>query len=112
MGIVAGKRYSERDGNQGAFEGTRQAMHILVTGNGRAGSWVIRGQQLGETIGAEICPNAGKRDLADADLVVVVKRTPSALLSHLTELKKRWIFDCVDFWPQPIGNEWPRDGAV
>lgn len=87
-------------------------MHIVVTGNGKAGSWKIRGEQLGMAIGAEICPNAGKRDLADADLVIVVKRTPDYVISHLRELKKPWIWDVVDPWPQPCGNDWARSDAV
>ncbi len=87
-------------------------MHILITGNGKAGSWKIRGEQLGAAIGAEICPNAGKRDLADAGLVIVVKRTPDTVLQHLNDLGKPWIYDAVDFWPQPYGNTWERIEAI
>jgi hypothetical protein len=87
-------------------------MHILITGNGKAGSWKIRGEQLGEAIGAQVCPNAGKRDLLHADLVIVVKRTPDNIIRHLWEMGKPWVFDCVDFWPQPVGNDWSRTEAI
>lgn len=87
-------------------------MHIVVTGNGKAGSWRIRGEQLGAAMGIEVCPNAGKRDIADADLVIVVKRTPDATIRHLRDLGKPWVFDCVDLWPQPYGNDWGRTDAI
>lgn len=44
--------------------------------------------------------------------MIVVKRATPAILAHLRELGKKWIFDCVDFWPQPHGNEWGRDDAI
>jgi hypothetical protein len=87
-------------------------MLTLITGNGKAGSYKIRAEQLGAAIGAEICPNAGKRDIADADLVIVVKRTPDSVITHLRDLGKPWVWDVVDAWPQPAGNDWVRSDAI
>lgn len=85
-------------------------MRILVTGNGKSGSWRIRGEQLGNAIDATVWPNAKLPDIRRHDLTVVVKRVSSDLLSALAD--RRWVLDFVDGWPQPHGNEWGRDQAV
>jgi hypothetical protein len=83
-------------------------MRILVTGKGgRAGSWQIRGEQLGRALGAEVAAPAGPSALARAQIVVVVKRVPDSLLRALRAAGKPWILDLVDGWPQPAGNDWP-----
>lgn len=84
---------------------------ILVTGNGSAGSWRIRGDQLGEAIGAEVMPNAEMVEIRNADLVVVVKRTPEELIRKLRKAKRFWVWDIVDGWPQPYGNGWSECAA-
>jgi hypothetical protein len=86
-------------------------MRILVTGKGgKSGSWKIRGEQLGATIGATVFPLAEMSEVRSHDLTVVVKRISQDLHDKLRG--RRWVLDFVDGWPQPIGNEWPRGQAV
>jgi hypothetical protein len=87
-------------------------MRILVTGKGgKAGSWKVRGEQLGGAIGAEVVPMATLGQIRSADLIVVVKRTPAELLSAIRASGRPWVYDVVDGWPQPAGNAWQRDVA-
>lgn len=84
-----------------------------MTGKGgKAGSWAIRGEQLGEAIRAEVFAQAEMAEMRQADLVVVVKRTPERLLRCLRASGRPWVLDIVDGWPQPEGNAWPRRDAV
>lgn len=81
-------------------------MRVLVTGRGSSGSWEIRGRQLGAAIGATVRPNA----TSDGhDLVVLVKRPTPYLLAGFSAPV---VWDVVDAWPQPEGNEWDRDTAM
>lgn len=74
-------------------------LKVLVTGQGATGSWAIRGEQLGQAIGATVQPQA--RSARGFDIVVVVKR-----LHSLAVLRSaRWhgipvVWDIVDAWPQ------------
>lgn len=81
---------------------------MLVTGRGTSGSWTIRGVELGGAIGATVQVDA--RDVAAFDLAVVVKRCPQSLLDRLRAVPVVW--DTVDPWPQPEGNDWDRDGCM
>lgn len=72
-------------------------MRVLFTGRGNGGSWKIRGEQLGNAVGATVKPNAIK---LKADLCVIVKRDVPRDRSVPV------VFDVVDSWPQPHGNEW------
>jgi hypothetical protein len=88
-------------------------VRILVTGKGgSAGSWQIRGEQLGAAIGAEVMPLAEMAEIRSADVVVVVKRTPADLIRKVRAAGRPWVWDIVDGWPQPYGNEWPEETAV
>jgi hypothetical protein len=88
-------------------------MRILVTGKGgKSGSWAIRAEQLGAAIGATVAARADSREIEAADLIVVVKRTPTDLIDRIRAAGKRWVFDVVDGWPQPDGNAWSEDRAV
>lgn len=88
-------------------------MRILVTGKGGPrGSWQIRGEQLGEAIGAEVFPAAEMAEIRPVDLVVVVKRISGRLLACLRAAGRPWVLDLVDGWPQPAGNAWGREQAV
>lgn len=73
---------------------------ILVTGRGVSGSWAIRGVQIGNAIGAHVEAQALH---SKADLVIGVKRISTQLAGAY---RSRLIWDCVDAWPQPYGNEW------
>src|SRR5690349_19897355 len=86
-------------------------MRIIVTGKGGAsGSWAIRGEQLGKAIGALVKPLATHADIAANDLTVVVKRTPQSIVDALKW--RRWVWDLVDFYPQPEASAWTRGEAI
>lgn len=78
---------------------------ILVTGKGTSGSWAIRGQQLGAAVGAVVAPQASREQIEAADIAVVVKRLPDNV-----RYLRRWVWDLVDFFPQP--NLWSREEGV
>lgn len=85
-------------------------MNILVTGSGSSGSWIIRGQQLGTTIGATVLARA--IDMEPFDAVVVVKRPPPDLVARVHRTGVPLVWDVVDAWPQPAGNEWCRAACM
>lgn len=87
-------------------------MKVLFTGKGGAGSFAIRGVQLGGAIGAQVKPYATQQDFADCDIAVVVKRTPPVLMDALRRSQKRWVFDLVDFFPQPQCSGWNRATCI
>jgi len=72
-------------------------MRIVITGNGKAGSWKIRGEQLGHAIGADVMPNAMARNLEGYDVCICVKKPTSATVNF-----GNTVFDMVDCWPQPF----------
>ena len=82
-----------------------------MTGRGGdAGSWKIRGEQLGKAIGATVEPNANS--VKGYDLAVVVKRPRADLLTRLRQRGVPLVWDVVDAWPQPEGNLWERDQCM
>lgn len=85
-------------------------MNILVTGSGNSGSWQIRGEQLGRAIGATVAPRA--IDVAAFDLAIVVKRAPGDLAERIHRAGIPLVFDVVDCWPQPAGNDWVREDCM
>ena len=87
-------------------------MKILFTGNGTSGSWKIRGEQLGSACGGIIKPKATRQDLKQADVVVVVKRVSDQLLEDIRASGKPWIFDIVDFYPQPECTNWSKSQSI
>lgn len=88
-------------------------MRLLVTGKGGgAGSWAVRGEQLGGAVGAVVKPMATRQDVRDCDLAIVVKRTPPSVVQVLRAERRRWVLDVVDFYPQPASSGWSRDEAV
>jgi hypothetical protein len=82
---------------------------MLITGRGTSGSWAIRGVQLGNAIGATVIPNA--LDVAGYPLVVVVKR-PGDVLDRLHAAGVPIVWDVVDSFPQPVGNDWSRAECI
>jgi hypothetical protein len=81
-------------------------MNLLFTGRGTSGSWQIRGLQVARAVGAESVPMA--TTVAGYDLAVVVKRAPEDILGRLRAANVPIIWDVVDAWPQPVGNDWAR----
>lgn len=76
-------------------------MRILVTSraNPHSGSWKIRGEQLGNAIGADVVLGATIKMQQQYDRVIHVKRC--GLVNPGNS-----ILDIVDAWPQPTGNRW------
>ncbi len=71
-----------------------------MTGRGTSGSWQIRGRQLGHAIGAQV---EAQQLRSNADLVIGVKRVSTEMADAYMG---RLVWDVVDAWPQPQGNEW------
>lgn len=76
-------------------------MRLLVTGRGTSGSFQIRGEQLGNAIGARVERDAKN---IDCDAAILVKRANNDLMERLQGVPV--IYDIVDAWPQPAGNDW------
>ena len=85
-------------------------MKVLVTGRGTSGSWQIRGAQLGHAIGATVEPNAADAD--GFDVAVVVKRPSLDLVQRIHKRRVPLVWDIVDAWPQPLGNNWRRNDCM
>ncbi len=83
---------------------------ILVTGRGKSGSWQIRGDQLGTAIGARVEPNASK--VSQYRLAVIVKRPRPDIVYRLHQSSVPIVWDVVDSWPQPLGNNWDRSQCL
>jgi hypothetical protein len=79
-------------------------MRLLFTGRGTSGSFQIRGVQLGEAMGATVEPRA--RSAEGYDAAILVKRAEHELLQTLRRAKVPIVWDIVDSWPQPDGNNW------
>lgn len=88
------------------------ARKILITGNGTAGSWKCRGEQLGRAAGGSIKPLATAQDCKDADLIVVVKRIHPDNFRNIISSGKPWVWDLVDLYPQPTCSKWSKDEAI
>lgn len=87
-------------------------MKILVTGRGSSGSWRVRGDQIGAALGARVKPLAGLDEMRAADVILVVKRVPDALLANLRRSGRPWVYDIVDAFPQPICSTWNQTAAI
>jgi hypothetical protein len=81
-------------------------MKLLVTGSGKSGSWIVRGEQMGAALGALVKPHATLADMGAADVILVVKRCTPELLAGLQICGRPWVFDVVDPYPQPACNSW------
>lgn len=86
---------------------------VLFTTSGLAsrGSWIIRGIQLGNAVDGKAVLEASDAEIAEADLVVVVKRAAPDLLARIRKRGVPWVLDVLDCWPQPQGNVWAADQA-
>lgn len=87
-------------------------MRLLFTGKGRSGSYAIRAEQLCAALGATVKPLAMHADLDACDLAVVVKRVPEVIRSGLASSGRKWVYDCVDCYPQPECSTWNKFEAV
>jgi hypothetical protein len=82
----------------------------LILGNGKSGSWRIRGEQLGNAIGATVAVRPG--DIVGFERAVFVKRVDARALDLVRKAKLPVIWDIVDAWPQPHGNTWNQDACL
>lgn len=87
-------------------------MRLLITGNGKSGSWKIRGEQIGRAIGATINPSPTLADCKAADVILVVKRTPAELLDMIRKSGRPFVYDIVDAYPQPMCSSWSRKQSI
>jgi hypothetical protein len=87
-------------------------VRVLFTGRGRSGSYAIRAEQLAKALGAAEKPQAAYADFLGCDLAVVVKRVPEPIRSGLQSTGRRWVYDCVDCYPQPLCSSWQRSEAI
>lgn len=87
-------------------------MNLLVVGNGNAGSWQCRGEQIGRALGATVAPAASDVQMRAADLLLVVKRAPPARVEQIRKAGRPWVYDIVDAYPQPECSAWSREEAV
>jgi hypothetical protein len=85
-------------------------MNILMTGRGTSGSWQIRGVQLGAAIGATVAADA--LDCAPYDAAILIKRPSTGLVDRLHKADVPIVYDVVDAWPQPYGNEWNKEACL
>jgi len=78
-------------------------MNVLILGLG-AGSWDIRGRQLGGALGARVTADPTPDDIAWSDVIVLVKRA----IAHFGDLARRSgrpvVWDVLDWWTQPAQN--------
>lgn len=84
---------------------------ILVTGGGNAGSWQVRGVQLGAAIDAySVKPRATLAEMKEHAIIIVVKRVDQQVRTALRNCGRLVIWDCVDAYPQP--NHMGRGEAI
>lgn len=83
---------------------------ILFTGRGSSGSWAIRGEQLGGALRGNVCPAA--EVIPPCDIAVLVKRPSGGLVARLHASGVPVVWDIVDAWPQPLGNDWDRETCM
>lgn len=81
-------------------------MKILMVGVG-AGSWQMRGVQLGRAMGARVTSTPRATDWAWADVVVLVKRAAITWAAEARRCGKPVVWDALDFWEQPEDNHKP-----
>jgi hypothetical protein len=86
-------------------------MNVLIAGVG-AGSWDIRGRQLGGALGARVKQSPTRDDFAWADLVVLVKRAIGLFGAQAQASGKPVVWDALDFWQQPMQNTLREPDAV
>lgn len=87
-------------------------MRVLVTGRGKSGSWQIRGEQLGSAIGATVKQGVTVEDCKAADKVIVVKRVRDEFLQAVRKADVPWVFDALDFYPQPVCSTWTQAQSI
>jgi hypothetical protein len=89
------------------------AMNLLFTSRStKAGSWRIRGGQLGAACGAAVIPRATLAQCKAAAAIVVVKKVDAELLAAVRASDRPWAFDVLDAYPQPLCANWGRGESI
>lgn len=85
-------------------------MRVLFCGGSpKSGSWQMRGEQIARAGRWNAHGNPRDIDIADADIVVIVKKAESQLIDRIHAAKKPLVYDMLDFWPQKDNQ--PKDLA-
>lgn len=79
-------------------------MNVLMVGGGKAGSWAMRGVQLGAALGARVTSEPHRADFEWADVIVLVKRAILQFGRAVQASGKPFVWDALDFWRQPDEN--------
>lgn len=88
-------------------------MNLLFTSRStKAGSWKIRGEQLGHACGATVMPQATWAQCREAAVIVVVKKVGAELLQAVRSSGRPWVYDVLDAYPQPLCSEWGRGESI
>lgn len=87
-------------------------MNVLMVGSGGKGSMTVRGQQLGQAIGARVVSVPSDDDLAWAHIVILVKRNGLDWASRVQQARKAIVWDALDFWEQPEQNALSQPDAL
>lgn len=67
---------------------------------------------MGATLGAVVKPHASMKDIAAADVILVVKRCAPELIANLRTCRRPWVYDVIDAYPQPACSAWtPRESV-
>lgn len=78
-----------------------------------AGSWDVRGRQLGGALGARVSVAPTGADFAWADIIVVVKRAMALFDDLVRQTGKPVVWDVLDVWQQPAQNAMsPREATA
>lgn len=81
---------------------------LFCGGSSKSGSWAMRGIQIASTHDDWIAvAEPTVYDIADADIVVVVKRINGDLIKKIKEAGKPLVYDMLDFWVQKHGVKIP-----
>lgn len=82
---------------------------LFCGGSPRSGSWAMRGEQIARAGGWKAHNNPTDEQIAECDIAVIVKKSPSELVDRIHAAKKTLVYDILDFWPQK--EEQPKDLA-
>ncbi len=85
-------------------------MRVLVTGNGKSGSYKVRAEQLGIAIGATV--SAQPASVKGFDALVLVKRPQNPALHMALRDGVPVIYDIVDAWQQQLQDDCGRPRAM